>query len=180
MMSSQYSEVAGLYTREANGLRRHLQRRLGNSDSAEDVLQDAYVRMLTMPVQHAKLLSPRAFLFTVASNLAVDSIRREQRMHRLFAQLPDRETALEGEVVEIICPARSVEDQVDAKQRLASVMNRLAELSPKCRLAFALHKFQEFSYAEVALQLDITVSMVEKYLSRALQHLRQYPELFEH
>ncbi len=179
-MLSQYREVAGLYSREASSLRRHLQRKLGNWDSAEDVLQDAYLRMLTMPTQHAKLLSPRAFLFTVAGNLAVDTIRREQRMHRLSAQLPDCETAIEADALEIICPQRSVEDQVDAKQRLTTVMLRLAELAPKCQLAFVLHKFQELSYAEVATRLDITVSMVEKYLSRALQHLRQYPELFEH
>jgi RNA polymerase sigma-70 factor (ECF subfamily) len=178
-MLAQHSEVARLYSREADGLRRHLQRKLGDHDFAEDLLQDAYLRMLSLPMDHAILRSPKAFLFTVASNLAVDSLRREQRQHRLLAGLPDREICIDGEEVDLVCPRPAVDEQVDAECRLAAVMSALESLPPKCRSAFCMHKFQELSYAEVARHLDVTVSMVEKYLSRALQHLRQYPELFE-
>lgn len=171
--------VGALYGREFGNLRRHVVRKLGNHFEAEDVVQEAYIRMLTMPVDHPTLNNPRAFLFTVTSNLAVDTIRREQRQRRLFPEMPEVSTALNGDTAEIVCPRRSAEDQLDASMRLERVMTALDELPATCRQAFVLHKLHELSYAEVAQQMGVTVSMVEKHLSRALQHLRGHKELFD-
>jgi len=148
-----------------------------NPSEAEDVVQEAYVRMLTMPAGHAVLRNAKAFLFTVASNLAVDTVRREQRQKRLFPTINETSTASEGDVLEVICPRRSTEDQVDASMRLSCVLDALDDLPATCRRAFTLHKLEELSYAEVAAEMGVTVSMVEKHLSRALQHLRNR-ELF--
>lgn len=180
-MSMAYrAEVESLYVQESGNLRRRLERTLGRRDVAEDVVQDAYLRMLTSANDGTAVRCKKAFLFTVASNLAIDSLRREQRIQRLvpIANVPD--SASDALAEDITHAPPGVEDTVDAKQRLTAVLEALAELPTKCQTAFVLHKFQELSYAEVASHLGVTVSMVEKYLSRGLQHLRQRPELFEH
>lgn len=175
-----YAEVASLYLRESGNLRRHVTRKLGNHDVAEDVVQDAYLRMLTVGAGHEALRSPKAFLFTVASNLAVDSLRKKQRTQRLLPPAWSADWDDRDETEEAVCPGRSVEDVVDAEVRFSRVMDALEDLPPKCRNAFVLHKFHELSYAEVAERLGVTVSMVEKYLSRGLEQLRRHPELFDH
>lgn len=171
-MLAHEASITDLYAQEFSDLRRHIGRKLRNQYEAEDVVQEAYVRMLTMPDNHAVLRNAKAFLFTVASNLAVDTVRRAQRLRRLFPDMSDTTTAFEGDMLEVICPRRSTEEQVDATMRLTSVLAALDDLPATCRQAFLLHKVHELSYAEVAAEMGVTVSMVEKHLSRALQHLR--------
>lgn len=178
-MQTHQISVTHLYTRELGNLRRHVVRKLGNYSEAEDVVQEAYIRMLTMPADHPTLNNPKAFLFTVASNLAVDTIRREQRQRRLYPEMSEVSTAFDGDSVEVICPQRCAEEQIDASRRLDKVLRALDELPALCRKAFLLHKIHELSYAEVACEMGVTVSMVEKHLSRALQHLRGCKELFD-
>ncbi len=171
-MLAHEASITAMYAQEFRDLRRHIVRKLRNPCEAEDVVQEAYIRMLTMPAGHAVLRNAKAFLFTVASNLAVDTVRREQRRRRLFPTISETATAFDGDTLEVVCPRRSTEDQVDASMRLSCVLAALDELPPTCRQAFTLHKLDELSYAEVAAEMGITVSMVEKHLSRALQHLR--------
>jgi RNA polymerase sigma factor (sigma-70 family) len=178
-MHIQQATISQMYAHESNNLRRHVLRKLGNYCEAEDVVQEAYIRMLTMGADHPTLRNAEAFLFTVASNLAVDVIRREQRLRRLFPNLSATTTAFEGDTLEVVCPSCSAEDQVDASMRLNRVMAALDELPSSCRQAFVMHKFQELSYAEVAAEMGVTVSMVEKHLSRALQHLRGRKDIFD-
>ena len=177
-MTAQHVMVADLYRQEVGGLRRQLQRKLGDLAAAEDVAQDAYLRMLKLPAAQEELRSPKAFLFTIASNLAIDSMRREQRSARRFGPCDfDADEAQDEEI--FVCPLRPVDEQVDMKLRLSVIVRRLHELPDNCRRAFMLHKFDDHSYAEVACLLGVSVSMVEKHVSRALAHLRQFPELFE-
>lgn len=181
MSLSYRAEVESLYLQESGNLRRRVERTLGGRrDVAEDVVQDAYLRMLTSAGDGENLRCAKAFLFTVASNLAIDSLRREQRIQRLVPTAHVPEGGFESLAEDITHAPPGVEEAVDAKLRLESVLEALAELPAKCQTAFVLHKFQELSYAEVAERLGVTVSMVEKYLSRGLQHLRLRPELFEH
>jgi RNA polymerase sigma factor (sigma-70 family) len=172
-MLAREASISALYLQEFSDLRRHIVRKLRDPFEADDVVQEAYIRMLTVPAGHAVLRNAKAFLFTVASNLAVDTVRREQRQRRLLA-MSDTSTAFDGETLEVICPRRSTEEQVDASMRLSCILGALDALPANCRQAFTLHKMHELSYAEVAVEMGITVSMVEKHLSRALRHLRSF------
>lgn len=171
-MSIGHDTVAGLYLQEAPNLRRYLTRKLGAIDDAQDVVQDAYVRMLSSRVEEKTLNSPRSFLFTVALNLAIDSIRRRRRERRVLDIVAEPVRTADGVDLELVCPQRRPDLQVDDQIRIDHVLTCLGELSPKCRQAFVLHKFMDQSYAEVAETLGVTVSMVEKYLSRALRCVR--------
>ena len=165
--------VRGLYAHEAANLQRFLTRKLGTVADAQDAVQDAYLRMLTAAdVDEEKLRSPKAFLFKVASNIAIDAARRRLREQRSINYMPGPRAVYNGEQYDVVCPQRMPDGRVDDQMRLDRVLGCLKGLPQKCRRAFLMHKFMEMSYSEVAAELGVTVSMVEKYLSQALRHVR--------
>ena len=69
-------------------------------------------------------------------------------------------------------PNYSVEASIEAEQALKAVEAALYELPTKCRQAFVMHRRNGMSYPDIAAELAVSVSMVEKYIIRALKHLR--------
>jgi RNA polymerase sigma-70 factor (ECF subfamily) len=65
------------------------------------------------------------------------------------------------------------EVSVYAQQRLTLLQQAIAELPPRCKQVFLLHKFEHHSHAAIAEMLGISVNMVEKHVMRALAHCRQ-------
>jgi len=174
-MGLSHEVVQELYSCESHKLKRFLARKLGSVEDAEDVLQESYIRMMSAPLHGAVLRSNKAFLFTVASNLAVDSMRRKRRERVAFENALSGTVVPQGDQLEIVCPTRPPDLCVDDITRIEDVIGSVEMLPPKCQKAFLLHKFLELSYAEVAVHLEVTVSMVEKYLSQALHHVRAQP-----
>lgn len=141
---------------------RHLVRRLGSASSAADVAQDMFLRLRQLP-EGTRPRSPRAYLFRVADNLAIDRLRAEASRARYLVADDgvDRPDAAPG-------PERVL----DARQRLRALERAVAELPPRCREVFLLHKIDGLGHAEIARRLGISRSMVEKHVMRALAHCR--------
>lgn len=140
-----------------------LQRYLGCELAAEEVAQEAYLSVSSARVA-GEVAYPRAYLFRTAQHLAFDRLEREAVERRHRTQEPISEA--------VVAPGPSPEAQLWAEQRWAIVACALNELPPACREAFVLHKLEGLSHAQVALQLDISKSMVEKHIMRALSHCR--------
>ena len=64
-----------------------------------------------------------------------------------------------------------MEQALAARQRLALIIEALEDLPPIRRAVFRLHKFEGLSHGEVAAQLGISRSGVEKHVMAALKHL---------
>ena len=171
-MSISQQEITSLFRHESARLQRFLTRKLGCVEDAEDVAQDTYLRMIGSRVEASQVRCPQAFLFAVASNKAVDLLRRRQCERNAALRLPGPDSVRSGDEYEIVCPRRMPEDEVDSIQRLHHVLGCLAGVSQKERAAFIMHKFMDMSYMQVAEQLGVTVSMIEKYLSQTLRHVR--------
>lgn len=172
--------IADLYASESRALAHSLTRKLGSLQQAEDVLHDAYVRMLTIAA-HARepLRSPKAYLFTVASNLALDCMRREQLQRRLFVPLTggtdesdSPPSARNAPFHDVPSPEPSVEDHVSSMMEVSSIEKVLTALPPRCRHAFFLHLVMDLPQREVAKRLGVSVSMVEKHISKAAKQVR--------
>ena len=69
--------------------------------------------------------------------------------------------------------AMAVQQAAISRQQLVLLETALAELPPKRRAALVLYRFDNLSHAEIAQQLGISVSMVEKHVRLALDHCRQ-------
>jgi RNA polymerase sigma-70 factor (ECF subfamily) len=136
--------------------------RLQSEAEAQDVAQEAYVRLLQLD-QGCAVSFLRAHLFAIAGNLAIDRIRQRQVRERnspqdFFADLlarpgPDRAAI--------------------AQEELAIIKAALRELPEKCRRAFTLHVFAGHSVKEIAAQMNLSDRMIRHYVARAMATFRQ-------
>lgn len=159
------SLLAELFERHGTALRRFLARRFRDASDVEDIAQEAWVRMHRIE-DPSSLDNARAFLFQTAANLAVDHLRRVglERQHFDADADPEIEDASDGD---------SPERSVDAGQQLALVDAAIRELPSRCRQAFVMHRTRDMTYPEIARELGVSTSMVEKYVIQALKHCRR-------
>lgn len=156
-------ECVGEMFREIDGaLRRFLRRRLRCPDDADDLAQEVYLRMSRHPdLRQVDCL--KAFAYQTALNLVRDRSRRAYtRSRRLTVSIDSIELA--GGVDPL--------DHALYDERLEQLEGALAVMSPPCREALLMHRFDDVTYAEVARSLGVSVSMIEKYISAALVELR--------
>lgn len=151
-----------LFQEQSTPLLKYLTSRFRDREDAAEIAQEAWLRMhrLENPEQ---LSNPKAYLFQMASNLGVDRARRhalEQRLNR-NELLADSSEGLP-----------SAERSVAAEESIELVREALKDLPADCRQAFVLHRGRDMSYPDIAAQLGVSTSMVEKYIARALRHLR--------
>jgi RNA polymerase sigma factor (sigma-70 family) len=137
-------------------LRRFVRARLTNRQDAEDVIQEAYVRVLRYSAENV-VENREQLLFSAARNLAVDSLRRRRAREK---------TAVEFSVLAAADWPAS-DEVVDAKQRLAHVEAAIASLPARCREVFLMHRIDGLSYSQIAARAGISVSAVEKHIARA-------------
>ena len=130
---------------------------------AEDILQDAYLRLQHYPTL-TEIENPRAFIFRIVANLVIDYQRKcSQRMVH-----ENDEEVLHSLVDNNAEP----DEQCLTLQRLDIINLALAQLPDKCREAFYLHRIEGYSHTEIAQQLQISPSMVAKHLFKAMTHCR--------
>lgn len=157
--------VHSLFDDHGKALRRFLQARFGRDADVDDIAQEAWMRMQRVR-DPAGLENARAFLFQTAANLAVDHLRRVDFERQHFT--PDEDGVADAPV-ELSSPERVL----DADQQLALVQEAIAELPVRCRQAFVMHRTRDMTYPEIAAQLGVSTSMVEKYVIQALKHCRR-------
>jgi RNA polymerase sigma factor (sigma-70 family) len=137
---------------------------VGCRDHAEDVVQEAFIRIAeyddsTKPVRH-----PIAFIFQVVRHLALDRSRRL----RLETRHSDA-----GDIPELVpIPIATPEETTIGRDRLRVVAEALHELPDACRLAFEMHRLGGYTHKEIALALGISPSLVDKHIRAALTHCR--------
>jgi RNA polymerase sigma-70 factor, ECF subfamily len=146
--------------------RRHLpamlglaRRILGNAADAEDVVQEAMLRVWTHAPRWQPLAAFRTWLTRVVVNLCLDRKRRRQWV------------ALEA-AGEIVDPTPGVTEKAEQNERERLLAAGIAELSPRQRAAIMLTYSEGMSNAQVAEILDTSVSAVETLLMRGKQNLR--------
>lgn len=137
----------------------YLRRRLGTPESASDVAQETYIRLLKYQGA-VDVRSARALVFQVATNIATDRIRADTS-RRTSSHQP-----IDG--VEVASDQPSAERVVSAQQDLALLMQVIANLRPKCRRVFLLSRDQCMTHSEIAAHCGISVKMVEKHIASAL------------
>lgn len=145
-----YDELVGVWSR-----------RTGNRHDAEDAAHDAIERLLKADASVA--LKARAYLFQAAGHRLIDRWRRQGRAEHI--PLDDLDEA-----------DRLVLEDPDAPVRAARLADDLAkvlaELPLKCREAFVLNRIEGWTQAEVAAHMGLSKNMIERYVMRAIEHVR--------
>ncbi|HEY4368823.1 MAG TPA: RNA polymerase sigma factor [Steroidobacteraceae bacterium] len=152
--------VARLFREHNQALISLLTLRLHSVHDAKEVAQESYVRLLQLDrPEVASLL--RGYLFRIASNLAIDRLRQRNVRHRSAA-------AVEAELFDELTVRDDPERRALVSEELVFIGSCLEELSPACRQAFLLHRMQDKTVAEIAVELNVTERMVRHHLTRAL------------
>lgn len=156
-------DLQRLFLRHAREINRFLRRRGHNAETAADLTQDTFVRLLAAaPARHAD--NPRAYLHQVARNLSVDLYRRERLVEIVDLSAED----LHGVADLAPGPDTIVYD----RQRLAIVARALLELPDPTRRAFEMHRLGERTMQEIAGDLGLSVSRTWALIRHAYLHLR--------
>lgn len=154
------NKIIGLFREYGDDLHRFVTRRFSDVADPEDVVQDAFQNLLKVDSLE-DIENPRAYLYQSAQNLALNRIRKN-RYHEAYLTEPHAEE-----------DSRSPELIAQAENDLVAVENKLQNLPEKCRIAFVAHRVHGKSYQEIADELGVSVSSVEKYLMKAMKFLRE-------
>ena len=158
---------AALYRRHQGPLYRFALLRCGSSDTAADVVQEAFMGLLTERFRFDPLRGPLApFLFGVARNL----ILKLEEGRRRHVALPAWETDQDGmendgdldQALDEAGPLARLLDNEAAEQ----VRQALAHLAPHYRDVVILYEMHELSYAEIADICQVDIGTVRSRLSR--------------
>ena len=134
-----------------------LRRKLGNGDSAADLAQDTFLRVLANRNVDA-ILRPREYLATIARGLVTDAYRR-QAIERAYLET----LAARPEPVAISPETRAI-----LLETVLAIDRMLDQLGPRTREIFLLAQFEELTYAQVGSRLGVSVTTVKKHMVRAL------------
>ncbi|MCA3254076.1 MAG: sigma-70 family RNA polymerase sigma factor [Alphaproteobacteria bacterium] len=147
---------------------RFLTARLGDTAEAEDALQDLYLKLRASPPQGAPD-APLAYLYRAAASVALDRIRSRGRGARRDAAWTDSQTVMAGD--EAVADSVPADEALIARERLAQLAAAVAALPAQARRVFTRLKLDGLSHAEVAAELGISKSAVEKNIATAMRHL---------
>jgi len=145
-------------------LMRYLYSILGSRDSAEDVFQDSWVKVMEKIRLFDTEMSFRPWLFRIARNVAYDSLRRKKRWWSI-----DTGQSVEpgGHPVELPDPA-DFGSRVIAQE---TVTRLLESLQPAYREVLYLRFFEDQSYEEIAALCRLPLGTVKSRLKRGLDSL---------
>lgn len=155
--NAQQQVVQALYHEHHDWLRSWLRKRLPCADSAADLAQDTFVRVL-LSRKAFDLREPRAYLSSIARSLMIDGFRRralEKAYLETLAALP--------EPLDI-----SPEQRALILEALLEIDRMLDGLGQRCREIFLLAQLEGLSQVQISQRLGLSTNTVRKHLVRAL------------
>jgi RNA polymerase sigma-70 factor (ECF subfamily) len=154
-----------LFAAHHTALHRYVARFAGDADLAEDVVQETFIRLVEHPPADATGI--RAWLFTVATNLARDALKIGGRRRRLLA---DNEGGLGAN------PGPDPSEALEREEARGLVRRALAKLSEKDRVLLLMRE-EGFKHREIAAAVGTTTASVGTLIARALVKLAEHLDL---
>jgi len=179
-----FAEATERHRRE---LRAHCYRMLGSFDEAEDLVQETMLRAWRSRDLFAGRSSFRTWLYTIATNACLDQLRRRPRQpvpaepvagQPEFVEIPWLEPFPDSLLVEPVAPAGERPDAaaVAAETIELAFLIAIQQLPPRQRAVLILREVVDWSAADTATALDMTVAAVNSALQRAKATLRAIAE----
>lgn len=144
----------GLFQSLYPSLYRYLHRLTGDADAAEDIAQEAFVRLLRQKLPDSEV---RPWLFTVAMNLVRDRARKAERRHRLLTNAPV-----------LSRPAALPDEDMERNERIVAVRAVLDQLPERDRQLLLMRE-EGFKYEEIAQVVGVAPASVGTLIARALR-----------
>jgi len=162
--------LAQLFEEHRQELLRFLAARCGDPAQAEDFLQELWIKAAAH--SGGPVANGRAYLFRMANNLVLDGVRASRRAmarDRAWIEPDAAPDTLPEDRPDPALPA----DEAFARQQEAEILEQaISELPQGAQRALRLYRIEEMSQADVAREMGISRSGVEKHLAVAMKHLR--------
>lgn len=146
-------------------LRKILRRKGRVNDDADDLIQEAFLRLHEYR-KSRQVHEPEAFLVRTVQNLSIDAHRATAR-HGVCV-------AADDEVHRLVDPNPLPDEVLATQQRLLQLRQGLEALTPRTREVLLLNRIDGLSQPQIAAQLGITVSGVEKHIAKAALFLSEW------
>lgn len=145
-----------------DGLARHTRKYANCPDDVQEILQETYLKVFcALNDSGRREHRPKALLYTTSRNVAISRLRHSKVVR-------DNATVVTVSE-ELRCPIAGTEQQASARQRLDSLRIAIDALPPKCRKAIVLRLVNGFSQKDIAEDMNIAESTVEKHLAQGLR-----------
>lgn len=167
------SELARWFAEEVQphepALRAWLRSRFPTLTDADDLVQEAYIRLLRAR-ETGSIACAKAFLFVTARNLALNQLRH------LRHERPEGITELDASGV--LDSGVAIPESVAHAEDLQLLIRAIQSLPDRCRQIMTLRKIYGLSQKEVAAQLDISEHTVEAQgaigLRKCIEYFRRH------
>lgn len=141
-------------------MKRLLLRKGRSREEAEDLIQEAFLRMQAYCERGGKVREPEGFLVRTVMRLAINAKRDEHS--DLYAHQNAEDLAA-------VADTRPLPDEVlAADQCLNRMRDALDAVSRRTRDIFFMHRLDGLSHAQIAQQMNLSISSVEKHIARAM------------
>jgi RNA polymerase sigma-70 factor (ECF subfamily) len=150
-------------------------RMVRDSTTAEDLSQDAFIKVLNHLDRYRPEFKFSSWLFKIANNVAIDHLRRRQLDTVSMDGSPHATSASEIEAtsIEIADQGESPLDALAARELGAAIEAAIGKLRPEYRNCIMLRHVEGRSYEEIAATLDLPLGTVKTYIHRARHELRE-------
>lgn len=152
--------LSAAFVEHQSALKRFIAKFFTRPQDVDDIAQETYLRAFDAEKGGEVLRTPKAFLFRVAKNVALNELTRKSRM--LTDYIEDSISP------DVIGEGESAEDCVLAQEKLSMFCSAVATLPMQCRRAFLMRKVYGFSHKEISVRMGISVSTVEKHVASGL------------
>lgn len=150
-------------------------RMVRDSATAEDLSQDAFIKVLNNIDKYRPEFKFSSWLFKIANNIAIDFLRRRQLDTISMDGSPHAATAAEAESssFDIDSGGENALDEMAAKELGSAIERAIGALRPEYRSCIMLRHVEGRSYEEIAATLDLPLGTVKTYIHRARAELRE-------
>lgn len=153
------SAVSDSFLENQTFLKKFITRFFSNKEDVEDVVQETYLRAYVAE-QKTQISQHKSFLFRTAKNIALTKLTRKSKKVTDFLEDYSRRNDWEHDP--------TPDEIVDAQQQLTIYCAAVETLNGKCREAFLLKKVHGMTNKEIAKQMSLSMSSIEKYLHHAM------------
>lgn len=154
-----------LFRRHLAGVHQLCVRLLGDAASADDVVQETFLRVMRHAGTYQGSSRVTTWLYTIARNACFDHMQREKRRIQVHSESTSQH--------------ENAADVPDSSGRIAMVNEAMRQLPPEMREALVLSRFKDLAHAEVAAVLGCSEGAARVRVHRALLRLKEIVQQME-
>ncbi len=159
------SKILSLFMAHRGALLNYASGIVGDHARAEDVVQEAYLRVDAAAVARP-LDEPVGYLYRIVRNLALDGRRKQVREASVLVRGAD------AQADQMADDRPSPEAEAQGKAELRAMQAAMAELPERTRVALEMHRFGDCTFKDIAEHLGISVGLSHALVIDGLEHCR--------